>query len=39
MKQTKFILALILKAIKEADGGRPVAEIRRELGINPHTFC
>lgn len=27
-----------MKALKEAEGGRPVAEISRELGINPQTF-
>ena len=38
MKRTKFTEAQIVKALKEAEGGRPVAEISRELGINPQTF-
>ncbi|QLH47423.1 MAG: transposase [Bacteroidota bacterium] len=31
MKRTKFTEAQIVKALKEAEGGRPVAEISREL--------
>jgi putative transposase len=38
MKKTKFIETQIVKAIKEAENGRPVSEISRELGINPQTF-
>jgi putative transposase len=38
MKKTKFTETQIVKAIKEAEGGRPVADISRELGINPQTF-
>ena len=38
MKKTKFTETQIVKAIKESDGGRPVADISRELGINPQTF-
>ena len=38
MKRTKFTEAQIVKALKEVEGGRPVAEISRELGINPQTF-
>ena len=38
MKKTKFTETQIVKAIKEAEGGRSVADISRELGINPQTF-
>jgi putative transposase len=38
MKKSKFTETQIVKAIKEADGGRSVADISRELGINPQTF-
>lgn len=38
MKKTRFTETQIVKAIKESEGGRPVAEISRELGINPQTF-
>jgi putative transposase len=38
MKKTKFTETQIIKAIKEAEGGRSVADISRELGINPQTF-
>lgn len=38
MKKTKFTETQIVKAIKEAENGRPVLEISRELGINPQTF-
>jgi len=38
MKKTRFTESQIVKALKEAEGGRPVAEISRELGINPQTF-
>jgi putative transposase len=38
MKKTKFTETQIVKAIKEAEGGRSVADISLELGINPQTF-
>lgn len=38
MKKTKFTETQIVKAIKEAESGRSVADISRELGINPQTF-
>jgi putative transposase len=38
MKSTKFTESQIVKALKEAEGGRPVVEISRELGINKQTF-
>jgi putative transposase len=38
MKKTKFTESQIIKAIKEAENGRPVAEVSRELGINPQTL-
>lgn len=38
MKKTKFTETQIVKAIKEAEGGRSIASISRELGINPQTF-
>ncbi len=38
MKRTKFSEAQIVKALKEAEGGRPVSEISRGLGINSQTF-
>lgn len=38
MKKTKFTEAQIVKALKEAESGRTVADISRELGINPQTF-
>jgi putative transposase len=38
MKKTRFTETQIVKAIREAEGGRSVAEISRELGINPQTF-
>lgn len=38
MKKTKFTETQIVKAIKEAEGGRSIADISRELGINPQTF-
>ena len=38
MKKTKFTETQIVKAIKEAESGRSIADISRELGINPQTF-
>jgi putative transposase len=38
MKRTKFTKSQIVKALKEAEGGRSVADISRELGINAQTF-
>ncbi|MBX7206571.1 MAG: transposase [Bacteroidia bacterium] len=38
MKKTKFTEAQIVKALKEAEGGRKVTDISRELGINSQTF-
>jgi putative transposase len=38
MKKTKFTEAQIVKALKEAEAGRKVTDISRELGINAQTF-
>jgi putative transposase len=38
MKKSKFTETQIVKAIREAEGGRSIADISRELGINPQTF-
>jgi len=38
MRKTKFTEAQIVKSIKESESGRSVADISRELGINPQTF-
>lgn len=38
MKKTKFTESQIVKALKEAEGGRSVQDISRELGINKQTF-
>ena len=38
MKKTKFTETQIVKAINEAESGRSVTDISRELGINPQTF-
>lgn len=38
MRKTRFTESQIVKALKEADGGRSVADISRELGVNPQTF-
>ena len=38
MKKTRFTESQIVKALKEAEGGRSVTEISRELGINNQTF-
>lgn len=38
MKKTKFTETQIVKAIKEAENGRSVADISRELGVNPQTL-
>ena len=38
MKKTKFTETQIVKALKEAEMGRSVAEISRELGIHTQTF-
>jgi putative transposase len=38
MKKTKFTETQIVKSIKESECGRSVADISRELGINPQTF-
>ena len=38
MKKTRFTESQIMKALKEAEGGRSVSEISRELGINPQTL-
>jgi len=38
MKKSKFTDSQILKAIKENEGGRSVADISRELGISQNTF-
>jgi putative transposase len=38
MKKSKFTESQIVKALKEAEGGRSVTEISRELGINAQTF-
>jgi putative transposase len=38
MKKTKFTESQIVKALKEAESGRSVADISRELSINPQTF-
>jgi putative transposase len=38
MKKSKFTESQIVKALKEAEGGKTIADISRELGINPQTF-
>jgi putative transposase len=38
MKKTRFTETQIVKALKEAESGRSVVDISRELGINPQTF-
>lgn len=38
MKKSTFTESQIVKAIKEAENGRTVADISRELGINPQTL-
>jgi putative transposase len=38
MKKTRFTESQIVKALKEAEGGRSVSEISRELGIHNQTF-
>ena len=38
MKKTRFTESQIVKALKEEESGRSVADISRELGINKQTF-
>ncbi len=38
MKKTKFTETQIVKTLKEAESGRSVADISRELGIHTQTF-
>jgi len=38
MKQSKFTECQIVKALKEEENGRSVADISRELSINKQTF-
>lgn len=38
MKKSKFTESQIVKVLKEAEGGKSVTDISRELGINPQTF-
>ena len=38
MKQSKFTESQIVKALKEEENGRSVADISRELSINKQTF-
>ena len=38
MKNIKITESQIIKAIKEAENGRPIPEVSRELSINPQTF-
>ena len=38
MKKIKITESQIIKAIKEAENGRPIPEVSRELSINPQTF-
>ena len=38
MKKTKFKESQIVKAIEEAENGRSVSDISRDLGINPQTL-
>jgi len=38
MKKSRFTESQIVKALKEAEGGRSVTEISRELSINVQTF-
>ncbi len=38
MKKSKFTESQIVKVLKEAENGKTVTDISRELGINPQTF-
>lgn len=38
MKKSKFTESQIVKALKEAEGGRPVVDVCRELGVHVQTF-
>lgn len=38
MRKSKFSESQIVKALKEVESGRSVADISRELGINAQTF-
>jgi putative transposase len=38
MKKSRFSESQIIGALREAEGGRPVVEICRELGITPQCF-
>ena len=38
MKKSKFTESQIVKALKEAENGRSVTDLSRELGINSQTF-
>ena len=38
MKKTRFTESQIVKALKEAESGRSVVEISRELGVHQQTF-
>ncbi len=38
MKKNKLTESHIIKAFKEAENGRPIADVSRELGINPQTL-
>ena len=38
MKRSRFTESQIIKALKETESGRPVAELCRELGISQNTF-
>jgi putative transposase len=38
MRKSRFTESQIVKALKEAEGGRSISDISRELGINQQTF-
>jgi putative transposase len=38
MKRSRYSVEQIIAAVKEADAGRKVSEVCREMGITPNTF-